>query len=171
MVHLVKHVLNHINRRDLFALVAATAAPHSCCAMLCHVMPFSAMLCHAVPCCAMLCHSLPCCAMLCHAVLCQRLLHLALTSYRHVTGHCRQAHNIPPQSLSKSMLNTSLVLFNADWASNNPQPLAPHLVSCGAMSAKSAQPLPPDLASFVETALEGVVYASLGTTIIPGMRL
>ena len=69
------------------------------------------------------------------------------------------------------MLNTSLVLFNADWASNNPQPLAPHFVSCGAMSAKPAQPLPPDLASLVETALQGVVYASLGTTIIPGMRL
>ena len=80
----------------------------------------------------------------------------------------RKAHNIAPYSVRLSLLNTSVSLFNADWANTNPQPLPPNFITCGALTAKPAGPLPPHLESFVGSAKSGVVYASLGTTVIPG---
>ena len=85
------------------------------------------------------------------------------------SSFCRTAHNIPPYSLRASALNASVSIFNVDWANNNPQPLSPSLVSCGALTAKPAQALPLHLESYVESAGQhGVVFASLGTSIIPG---
>lgn len=56
-----------------------------------------------------------------------------------------------------------------EWALTAAEPMAPHMVMVGALTAKPAQPLPADLEAFVQSAEEhGVVYASLGTTAIPG---
>ena len=50
--------------------------------------------------------------------------------------------------------------------------MSPHLVSIGPITAAPAKALPPDLEAFVQSAGErGAVYASLGTTAIPGTRL
>ena len=49
--------------------------------------------------------------------------------------------------------------------------MSPHLVSIGPITAAPAQALPQDLEAFVQSAGEhGTVYASLGTTAIPGER-
>lgn len=77
------------------------------------------------------------------------------------------AHEIPPFSARLSYLNTSVAVFNTDWANNNPQPLPPNFVSCGALTAKPANALPPTFKAFVDSADSGVVYASLGSTVIP----
>ena len=83
--------------------------------------------------------------------------------------HCRVSYNIPPYSLLQSNRQACLVLFPTDWAVTNAQPLAPHMVVIGAITAQAAKPLPQELESFVQSAGDhGVVYASLGTTAMPG---
>ena len=48
-------------------------------------------------------------------------------------------------------------------------PISPHMVVVGPTTATPAKALPVDLEEFVESAGDnGVVYASLGTTAIPG---
>ena len=50
--------------------------------------------------------------------------------------------------------------------------MAPHIVTIGALTAAPARALPSDLQDFMQSAGEhGVVYASLGTTAIPGQLL
>lgn len=47
--------------------------------------------------------------------------------------------------------------------------MAPHIVTVGALTAAPAKALPSDLEDFLQSAGEhGIVYASLGTTAIPG---
>ena len=47
--------------------------------------------------------------------------------------------------------------------------MAPHTLAIGAVTAAAAKPLPADLEEFVQSAgKHGVVFASLGTTAIPG---
>ncbi len=83
---------------------------------------------------------------------------------------CRQKYAIPPYSYSKSNRQAALVLLHSDWATTNAEPMAPHIVSVGALTAAPAKALPSDLEDFVQSAGEhGVVYASLGTTAIPGL--
>ncbi len=82
---------------------------------------------------------------------------------------CRRQYDIAPYSMSKSSQQAALVLAGSEWAVNSAQPLSPHIVMFGAITAKDAQPLPPYLELFVGTAGEhGVVLASLGSTAIPG---
>ncbi|KAA6421000.1 MAG: hypothetical protein FRX49_09139 [Trebouxia sp. A1-2] len=77
-------------------------------------------------------------------------------------------YDIAPYSLSKSSQQAALVLAGSEWAVNNAQPLSPHIVMFGAITAKSPRPLPPHLESFVGPAGEpGVILASLGSTAIP----
>ncbi|KAL0043379.1 hypothetical protein WJX79_003197 [Trebouxia sp. C0005] len=77
-------------------------------------------------------------------------------------------YNIPPFSYLKSNRQAALVLFPTDWAINNAEPLAPHMVAVGAITAAPAQALPSELEEFMQSAGDhGVVYASLGTTAIP----
>ena len=88
----------------------------------------------------------------------------------HMPAVCRRHYDIAPYSLSKSSQQAALILANSEWAVNSAQFLSPHIVLFGAITAKDAQPLPPHLESFVGTAGEhGVVFASLGSTAIPGM--
>ena len=83
---------------------------------------------------------------------------------------CRRQYAIAPYSMSKSFQQAALVLAGSEWAVSSAQPLSPHIVMFGAITAKDAQPLPPHLESFVGTAGEhGVVLASLGSTAIPGL--
>lgn len=85
---------------------------------------------------------------------------------------CRRQYNIPPFSYLKSNRQAALVLFPTDWAINNAEPLAPHMVAVGAITAAPAQALPSELEEFMQSAGDhGVVYASLGTTAIPGDSL
>ncbi len=82
---------------------------------------------------------------------------------------CRRQYNIPPFSYLKSNRQAALVLFPTDWAINNAEPLAPHMVAVGAITAAPAKALPSELEEFMLSAGDhGVVYASLGTTAIPG---
>ena len=82
---------------------------------------------------------------------------------------CRQAFDIPPYSFKKSNRQAPLILFPSDWAVTPAEPMSPHAVSIGPITAAPAKPLPSDLEDFVQSAGEhGVVYASLGTTAIPG---
>ena len=82
---------------------------------------------------------------------------------------CRQKYAIPPYTYSKSNRQVTLVLLHSDWATTNAEPLAPHIVSVGALTAAPAKALPSDLEDFMQSAGEhGVVFASLGTTAIPG---
>ena len=82
---------------------------------------------------------------------------------------CRKKYNIPPYSYSQSNREVALVLLHSDWATTNPEPLGPHIVSVGALTAHPAKALPSDLEEFMQSAgKHGVVYASLGTTAIPG---
>ncbi|KAL0042452.1 hypothetical protein WJX79_000015 [Trebouxia sp. C0005] len=91
------------------------------------------------------------------------------------SAHCcipsvalRRHYDIAPYSLSKSSQQAALVLAGSEWAVNNAQPLSPHIVMFGAITAKSPRPLPPHLESFVGPAGEpGVILASLGSTAIP----
>ncbi|KAL0040129.1 hypothetical protein WJX79_007837 [Trebouxia sp. C0005] len=79
-----------------------------------------------------------------------------------------QKYGIPPYSYAKSNRQVALVLLHSDWATSNAEPLAPHIVSVGALTAAPAMALPSDLEEFVQSAGDqGVVYASLGTTAIP----
>lgn len=81
----------------------------------------------------------------------------------------RKRYDIPPYSYSKSNREVALVLLHSDWAITNPEPLGPHIVSVGALTAAPAKALPSDLEEFMQSAKNhGVVYASLGTTAIPG---
>ena len=82
---------------------------------------------------------------------------------------CRQQFDIPPYSYRKSNRLASLVLFVSDWATTAAEPMSPYMVSIGALTAGPPKALPSDLEDFVQSAGEhGVVYASLGTTAIPG---
>ena len=98
------------------------------------------------------------------------LLHsLQSILYKLLYFACRKKYNIPPYSYSKSNREVALVLLHSDWAITNPEPLGPHIVSVGALTAAPAKALPSDLEEFVQSAENhGVVYASLGTTAIPG---
>ena len=83
--------------------------------------------------------------------------------------YCRQQYDIPPYSYVKSNRQVPLVLMHADWANFNANPMAPHMVAVGAITAAPAKALPSDLQEFMQSAGEhGVVYASLGTTANPG---
>lgn len=85
---------------------------------------------------------------------------------------CRQKYDIPPHSYAKSNRQVALVLLHSDWATTNAEPLAPHIVSVGPLTAAPAKALPSDLEEYMQSAGDqGVVYASLGTTAIPGMLL
>ena len=85
--------------------------------------------------------------------------------------NCRQPFDIPPYSYRNSNRQAPLVLFCSDWATTAAEPMSPHLVSIGPITAAPAQALPPDLEEFVQLAGEhGVAYASLGTTAIPGKQ-
>ncbi len=65
-----------------------------------------------------------------------------------------------------------MVLLPIDWAITNAEPLAPHMVAIGAITAAPAKALPSELEDFMQSATDhGVVYASLGTTAIPGQLL
>lgn len=93
-----------------------------------------------------------------------------MASFKHMPAVCRRHYDIAPYSLSKSSQQAALVLAGSEWAVNNAQPLSPHIVMFGAITAKSPRPLPPHLESFVGPAGEpGVILASLGSTAIPGM--
>ena len=93
-----------------------------------------------------------------------------MASFTHMPAVCRRHYDIAPYSMSKSSQQAALILAGSDWAVSSAQPLSPHIVMFGAITAKDAQPLPPHLESFVGTAGEhGVVFASLGSTAIPGM--
>jgi hypothetical protein len=82
---------------------------------------------------------------------------------------CRRQYDIPPFSYLKSNRQAALVLFPTDWAINNAEPLAPHMVAVGAITAAPAKALPSEVEEFMQSAGDhGVVYASLGTTAIPG---
>ncbi|DBB05883.1 TPA: hypothetical protein ACH3X3_009887 [Trebouxia sp. C0006] len=77
-------------------------------------------------------------------------------------------YDIAPYSMSKSSQQAALILAGSDWAVSSSQPLSPHIVMFGAITAKSPRPLPPHLESFVGAAEEhGAVFASLGSTAIP----
>ncbi|DBB18919.1 TPA: UDP glucuronosyltransferase 5, polypeptide G1, variant 3 [Trebouxia sp. C0006] len=77
-------------------------------------------------------------------------------------------YNISPFSYLKSNRQAALVLFPTDWAVTNAEPLAPHMVAVGAITAAPAKALPSELEEFMQSAGDhGVVYASLGTTAIP----
>jgi len=78
---------------------------------------------------------------------------------------CRRQYDIPPFSYLKSNRQAALVLFPTDWAINNAEPLAPHMVAVGAITAAPAKALPSELEEFMQSDGDhGVVYASLGTT-------
>ena len=97
---------------------------------------------------------------------------LLLQHGMHCTAAGRQKYGIPPYAYSKSNRQVRLVLLHSDWATTNAEPLAPHIVSVGALTAAPAKALPSDLEDFVQSAGEqGVVYASLGTTAIPSLSL
>ena len=82
-------------------------------------------------------------------------------------AQCRR--DVAPYSYLNSNRQASLVLFHADWAHTAPGPMAPHMLAVGAITAAAAKPLPAELEEFVQSAGEhGVVFASLGTTAIPG---
>ena len=84
---------------------------------------------------------------------------------------CRQKYDIPPFSYAKSNRQVALALLHSDWATTNAEPLAPHIVSVGALTAAPAKALPSELNEWVESAGEAaIVYASLGTTAIPGIE-
>ena len=84
---------------------------------------------------------------------------------------CRQNYDIAPYSYAMSSKQAPLVLLHTDWAVANAEPISPHMVAIGAITAAPAEALPRDLESFMQSAGEhGVVYASLGTTAIPGER-
>ena len=56
-----------------------------------------------------------------------------------------------------------------DWATTPANPMGPHMLATGTLTAAPAKALPADLESSMESAGEhGVVFASLGTTAIPG---
>ncbi|DBB18915.1 TPA: UDP glucuronosyltransferase 2, polypeptide A3 [Trebouxia sp. C0006] len=77
-------------------------------------------------------------------------------------------YDIPPYSYFKSNRQAPLVLVPIDWAITNAEPLAPHMVAIGAITAAPAKALPSELEEFMQSAGDhGVVYASLGTTAIP----
>jgi len=91
-------------------------------------------------------------------------------SFAHMPTACRRHYDIAPYSMSKSYQQAALLLAGSEWAVSSAEPLSPHIVMFGAITAKSPQPLPSHLESFVGTAGEhGVVLASLGSTAIPGM--
>lgn len=114
--------------------------------------------------CCIYCRS---CNPLCAPLVC-KTSHFAYLSHQSVL-HCRVRYNIPPYSLLQSNRQACLVLFPTDWALTNAQPVAPHMLLIGAITAQPAKPLPQELESFVQSAGEhGVVYASLGTTAMPG---
>ncbi|KAL0040211.1 hypothetical protein WJX77_000384 [Trebouxia sp. C0004] len=113
-----------------------------------------------------------------HMNLLQRLQNLAvhvvndivftLVLEAHLNKVIWRNYNIPPYGMSKSYQQAALVLAGSEWAVSCAQPLSPHIVMFGAITAKSPQPLPPHLESFVRSAGEhGVVLASLGSTAIP----
>ena len=59
--------------------------------------------------------------------------------------------------------------MHADWANFNANPMSPHIIAVGPLTAAPAKALPQDLEEFMQSAGDhGVVYASLGTTAIPG---
>ncbi|KAA6424623.1 MAG: UDP-glucuronosyltransferase 2B31-like isoform 1 [Trebouxia sp. A1-2] len=75
-------------------------------------------------------------------------------------------YDIAPYSYFKSNRQAALVLLPSDWA--NAEPLAPHMVTIGAITAAPAKVLPSELEEFMQSAGDhDVVYASLGTTAIP----
>lgn len=79
-----------------------------------------------------------------------------------------QRFDIPPYSYKKSNRQAPLVLFPSDWAITPAEPMSPHLVSVGPITAAPAKALPSDLEAFVQSAGDaGVVFASLGVTAIP----
>ena len=85
---------------------------------------------------------------------------------------CRRQYDIPPYSYFKSNRQAPLVLLPIDWAITNAEPLAPHMVAIGAITAAPAKALPSELEEFMQSSGDhGVVYASLGTTAIPGRLL
>lgn len=97
-------------------------------------------------------------------------INVSCASFTHMPTACRRHYDIAPYSMSKSYQQAALVLAGSEWAVSSAQPLSPHIVLFGAVTAKGPQPLPPHLESFVGSAGEhGVVLASLGSTAIPGM--
>ena len=93
-----------------------------------------------------------------------------MASFTHMPAVRRRHYDIAPYSMSKSSQQAALILAGSDWAVSSSQPLSPHIVMFGAITAKSPRPLPPHLESFVGAAEEhGAVFASLGSTAIPGM--
>jgi hypothetical protein len=84
----------------------------------------------------------------------------------------RSQYDIPPYSYLKSNRQAALVLLPSDWAITNAEHLAPRMVAIGAITAAPAKALPSKLEEFTQSAGDhGVVYASLGTTAIPGQLL
>jgi len=97
---------------------------------------------------------------------------LQMSLIKGVDSFCRRQYNISPFSYLKSNRQAALVLFPTDWAVTNAEPLAPHMVAVGAITAAPAKALPSELEEFMQSAGDhGVVYASLGTTAIPGDSL
>jgi len=97
---------------------------------------------------------------------------LQMSLIKGVDSFCRRKYNISPFSYLKSNRQAALVLFPTDWAVTNAEPLAPHMVAVGAITAAPAKALPSELEEFMQSAGDhGVVYASLGTTAIPGQLL
>lgn len=93
-----------------------------------------------------------------------------MASFTRMPAVCRRHYDIAPYGLSKSSQQAALILAGSEWAVSNAQPLSPHIVIFGAITAKSPQPLPPHFESFLGTAGEhGAVLASMGSTAIPGM--
>ncbi|CAL4168509.1 unnamed protein product, partial [Meganyctiphanes norvegica] len=59
--------------------------------------------------------------------------------------------------------NYSLLLINSHFAMDGSYPLLPNQVEIGTLSAKLPQPLSKDLVDFVEGAVHGIIYFSLGS--------
>ena len=65
--------------------------------------------------------------------------------------------------------NLALAITVDDFAVNDARPLSPHIKVVGPLTAKPAKPLPAELEGYMRSAGDaGVVFASFGTTAIPG---
>nr|CAD7586062.1 unnamed protein product [Timema genevievae] len=68
-------------------------------------------------------------------------------------------------SVSKLNRNTALILWCVDDVLSHHRPLLPNVIRVGGMHIKKPKKLPQDLQKFMDDALHGVIYMSLGTNL------
>ncbi|XP_069682314.1 UDP-glycosyltransferase UGT5-like [Periplaneta americana] len=72
--------------------------------------------------------------------------------------------SLPP--LSEIAKNTSLLLYNAHFSLNFPRPLMPSIVEVGGIHVQPpTNKLPKDIKDFLDSAKDGVIYFSLGSSV------